>query len=239
MASPVPRQIKPMVATLSHIPILPCMGKLIFTGKRLLFHCEKNFNQYLAIRHFRLPIYYVFNQKIICLTATSQYKINIQHIHGIDNTVVDRLSCLQLRIVYNLVPAAHINATTLPPVAWDGILNRKPLFFPFMTLSKSSQKTYSTGEPHFANFCNHLNIPRYPLQETTLRLFASFLAKTLSFQTILAAIRFHHIQLYIQVISAFVSFRVQRFWSGGRTGRLPISYCPYLKERGYYDMFCF
>ena len=67
-----------------------------------------------------------------------------------------------------------------------------------MALSTSSRKTYSTGQLRFSNFCKQLHVPPYPLQETTLRLFASFLARTLSFQTTqthLAAIRFHHIEL--------------------------------------------
>ena len=70
-----------------------------------------------------------------------------------------------------------------------------------MCLADSSQKTYVQAQQLFQSFCLQHNLQPYPLQEVTVRLFTTFLARTAShskIQTYLAGIRHHHIELGIQ-----------------------------------------
>ena len=91
-----------------------------FSGKRLLFHCDnKTVVDIWQSGTSHCPYIMSLIRKLFHLAATSQYNINIQHIRGIDNTVADCLSRLQLDKFYNLVPAADLNPTALPPDAWN------------------------------------------------------------------------------------------------------------------------
>ncbi len=61
-----------------------------------------------------------------------------------------------------------------------------------------SRKTYHQGQFTFLSFCHQHNMSPYPLQKLNLRLFASHLARTVSYATIhtyLAAVANHHIEL--------------------------------------------
>ncbi len=79
-----------------------------------------------------------------------------------------------------------------------GYLTADMSFFKFMALSQSSRRTYPHSQEKFITFCQQFKFTPYPLQEKILRLFACFLARNLSFQTIqtyLAALHFRHIEL--------------------------------------------
>ncbi len=67
-----------------------------------------------------------------------------------------------------------------------------------MSIATSSRRTYQQGQQAFEAFCKNISAQPYPLNEGTLRLFATFLAHTLSFatvQTYLASLRHRHIEL--------------------------------------------
>lgn len=66
------------------------------------------------------------------------------------------------------------------------------------SIAASSRRTYKQGITAYAAFCRNYSLVPYPLNEDTLRLFATFLARSLSYasiQTYLAAIRHNHIEL--------------------------------------------
>lgn len=65
-------------------------------------------------------------------------------------------------------------------------------------IAPSSQRTYHNGQSSYEKFCQAFHLTRYPLSESTLRLFVTFLARSLSFSSIktyLAAVRYKNIEL--------------------------------------------
>ena len=70
-----------------------------------------------------------------------------------------------------------------------------------MCLAHSSRKTCVQAQQLFLSFCRQHSLQPYPLQELTVRLFTTFLARTAShstIQTYLAGIRHHHVELGFQ-----------------------------------------
>ena len=65
-------------------------------------------------------------------------------------------------------------------------------------ISASSRKTYLHGQTIYFDFCGKFKLTPYPLSEYNLRLFATFLSRSLSYATIstyLSSLRLQHIEL--------------------------------------------
>ena len=65
-------------------------------------------------------------------------------------------------------------------------------------IAKKSRKTCDQGQSSYLVFCNEFNLCPYPLQESTLRLYCTYLARSLSHATVstyLASIRMQNIEL--------------------------------------------
>ena len=65
-------------------------------------------------------------------------------------------------------------------------------------IAPSTLRTYLVGQASYARFCQSFNLCRFPLLESTLRLFVTFLARSLSYasiKTYLAAVRYKNIEL--------------------------------------------
>lgn len=74
-----------------------------------------------------------------------------------------------------------------------------------MSLSYPSRRTYIQGQQAYTTFCSEFHLRPYPLSESTLRLFAAFLARTSSYATIrtyMAAVRYKNIELGFHPASA-------------------------------------
>ena len=69
--------------------------------------------------------------------------------------------------------------------------------FQAQAIAKKSRKTYDQGESSYLRFCSVYNLYPYPLEESTLRLFCTYLARTVSHATIityLSSIRLKNIE---------------------------------------------
>ncbi len=65
-------------------------------------------------------------------------------------------------------------------------------------IASSSKRTYLNGQTSYEKFCHAFNFKQYPLSEPTLRLFVTFLARSLSYSSIktyLAAVRYKNTEL--------------------------------------------
>ena len=58
--------------------------------------------------------------------------------------------------------------------------------FQAQAIAKKSRKTYDQGQSSYIQFCSEFNLCPYPLEEQTLRLFCTYLARTVSHSTILS-----------------------------------------------------
>ena len=67
-----------------------------------------------------------------------------------------------------------------------------------MAIAPSSQRTYLNGQKSYSDFYGQFNLRLYPLSESNLRLFVTFLARSVGFSTIktyLAAVRYKNTEL--------------------------------------------
>ena len=114
----------------------------------------------------------------------------IRHIPGVDNSVVDALSRLQLSRFRSLAPRADPTPTTTPAEP-TYTSNSASLHFRLQEqgVADSTQRTYKSGVQAFSTFCRsygqsrHLNSPsgtlwptstaRYPVSYATIKVFLS------------------------------------------------------------------
>ena len=71
-------------------------------------------------------------------------------------------------------------------------------FYQYMSLSTASRRTYLHGQLKYKEFCKRYNLYPYPTTEHKLRLFATYMARSLACRTIkvyLAAVRFTELEL--------------------------------------------
>ena len=69
--------------------------------------------------------------------------------------------------------------------------------FQAQAIAKKSRKTYDQGQSSYIQFCSEFNLRPYPLEEQTLRLFCTYLARSVSHSTILtylSSIRLQNIE---------------------------------------------
>lgn len=69
--------------------------------------------------------------------------------------------------------------------------------FQAQAIAKKSRKTYDQGQSSYMQFCNEFNLRPYPLEEPTLCLFCTYLARTVSHATVLtylSSIRLQNIE---------------------------------------------
>jgi len=71
-------------------------------------------------------------------------------------------------------------------------------YFQSQAIAKSSRKTYHQGQLSYISFCTSFNLRPYPLVESSVHLFATYLARSVSYTTIctyLSSIRLQNIEL--------------------------------------------
>ena len=76
--------------------------------------------------------------------------------------------------------------------------------FQAQAIAKKSRKTYDQGQSSYIQFCSKFNLCPYPLEEQTLRLFCTYLARSVSHSTILtylSSIRLQNIELGFMPVS--------------------------------------
>ena len=79
-----------------------------------------------------------------------------------------------------------------------GHLTGEMNFLQSQAVARSSRRTYRHGQESYLSFCTSFNLIPYPLCEPTLRLFATFLARNLSYASIctyISALRLQNIEL--------------------------------------------
>ena len=112
------------VTYLEIIPIYACClrwGKL-FTGKRLLFHCD-NMGVVLCWEKLGSLNDHVLEimRRIAMIAALNNFTLSVKHIPGVDNSIADALSRLQYDRFRTLAPNADPEPHTIPNF-WPEIL---------------------------------------------------------------------------------------------------------------------
>ena len=99
---------------------LTCLiWKKSFRGKRLLFHCD---NQAVvniwSSQTSKSPSLMALLRKLFFVSAQFEFTVNVQHIPGLDNSIADCLSRLQMEKFFHLAPEADKAQTPIPVEAW-------------------------------------------------------------------------------------------------------------------------
>ena len=171
---------------------LTCLvWKKSFQGKRLLFHCD---NQAMvdiwSSQTWKSPEPMALLHKLFFVSAQFEYTVNVRHIPGLDNSIADCLSRLQIEKFFHLAlegrqgPDSHTSGGM-------AVLAQDLGFLQFMSISGASRRTSSL------QFCNQFRLIPFPASETSLNLSITYLARNLSFATIrtyLAAVRYWNIR---------------------------------------------
>ena len=91
-----------------------------FRGKRLIFHCDNmSIVNVWHANSSKCPHIMSLLRKLFFISAKNEFTVNVKHIAGIDNSIADSLSRLQLRKFFRIAPTACQHPTSVPPNAWE------------------------------------------------------------------------------------------------------------------------
>ncbi len=92
----------------------------VLSGKRILFNCDNaSIVDIWSINSSKCPLISNLLRKLFFISAKHQFTINITHIPGLDNSIADSLSRLQVSRFRQLAPNADHHQTQIPPEAWS------------------------------------------------------------------------------------------------------------------------
>lgn len=90
-----------------------------FQGKRLLFHCDNNAVVNIwSSNSSKCPQIMSLLRNLFYIAAKHEFTVNVKHIPGVNNTLADRLSRLQLDKFRNMAPNADKEPTKVPKDLW-------------------------------------------------------------------------------------------------------------------------
>jgi len=121
----------------------------------------------------------------------------MRHISGINNSIADALSCLQLSrfctLPLLLIPHPSLTFVELTSTYVSTRLNKLQT----AGVAASTTRTYRAGTSTYSAFCKEQGIPLLPASELTLHYFCAYLSNTVSYSTLkvyLAGIWLLHIE---------------------------------------------
>ena len=86
-----------------------------WAGKRILFHCDnKAVIEVWQSGLSRSPQLMALVRALFFVAAKGNFHVLVRHIAGIDNSIADALSCLEIRKFRQLVPQAAREPTPIP-----------------------------------------------------------------------------------------------------------------------------
>ena len=90
-----------------------------FQGKRLLFHCDNAAVVNIwSSNSSKCPQIMSLLRNLFFIAAKHEFTVNVKHIPGVNNTLADRLSRLQLDKFRNMAPDADKQQTKVPNDLW-------------------------------------------------------------------------------------------------------------------------
>ena len=92
------------------------MEGALWRGKKLLFHCDnQSVVDIWAKGSSRNPLFMHLVQSIFLCAATHQFSILVTHICGMDNSISDALSHVQMFRFHQFAPQTDSELTAVPP----------------------------------------------------------------------------------------------------------------------------
>ena len=150
-------------------------------GKRLRFHCENLsvMNLWKNGTSLQGELMDIIRKLLYC-SARQEFTVEVVHIPGVDNSISDTLSRFQFCRFRTLASRADQYPVAVMQEIWQ-VLSVEMNFYQFMVLAESSCCTCWHEQRKFTQFCREQHFSTYPVTEYTLRVFTTYMARTLSY----------------------------------------------------------